>query len=98
MKREVELAPPRLAAGAGILQGLWLGLARKVGRVATCRHWSTGRFTRLPWKDALAGCVRTVQMNHALGITNLVRLFDPELVVIGWSSAALPEAYRAWLH
>ena len=28
-----------------------------------------------------------------MGITNLVRLFDPDMVVIGWASAALPETF-----
>ncbi len=34
-------------------------------------------------------------MNHALGITNLVRLFDPDLVVIGHANVALPPPYKA---
>lgn len=46
-------------------------------------------------RDKLAlEVVRTVLANHALGITNLVRLFDPELVVIGYANLALPEAYK----
>ena len=42
---------------------------------------------RLRWR-----CVRTVQLNHALGISNLVRIFDPQLVVIGWANVALSDA------
>jgi hypothetical protein len=42
-----------------------------------------------------ANCYRTSGItrspNHALGITNLLRLTDPVMVVIGWASAALPE-------
>ena len=33
-------------------------------------------------------------MNHALGITNLVRLFDQEMVIIAWASAVLPTAFH----
>ena len=45
--------------------------------------------------DALALDVhRTVQLNHAFGISNLVRIFDPQLVVIGWASVALSDAYH----
>lgn len=41
--------------------------------------------------DALAkDVVKTVVTNHAQGITNLVLLFDPELVVIGWETMVLP--------
>lgn len=46
--------------------------------------------------DALAlDVVRTVMSNHALGITNLVRLFDPEVVVLGYADLALPGEYKA---
>jgi len=47
-------------------------------------------------RDPLAlDVVGAVILNHALGITNLVRLFDPELVVIGHASLALPPPYKA---
>jgi glucokinase len=46
-------------------------------------------------RDPLAlDVVGAVTFNHALGITNLVRLFDPELVVIGHASLALPPPYK----
>jgi N-acetylglucosamine repressor len=87
--REVELIRPRLAAGeASVLQSY----AAEEG--AALDH-------RAIHRAALAGdrlaldIVREVNASHALGITNLVRLFDPETVVIGWASAALPEAFLA---
>jgi predicted NBD/HSP70 family sugar kinase len=47
-------------------------------------------------RDALALEVASaVLMNHALGIANLVLLFDPQLVVIGWETLTLPAAYKA---
>jgi predicted NBD/HSP70 family sugar kinase len=49
--------------------------------------------------DALAREVAsTVLMNHALGITNLVLLFDPQLVVIGWETLILPSYYTARMY
>ncbi len=39
--------------------------------------------------------VRSVIMQNALGIANLVYIFDPELVVIGFASAALPTEFRS---
>jgi len=87
--REVGLARQRLAAGeASVLQAYAAnGYARLEHRAihqAAVEH------------DALAMEVsREVIMNHVLGITNLVRLFDPELVVIGLASLALPPPYKA---
>lgn len=85
--REVELACARLAAGeASVLQGQAVD--------GTLDHRSIHQAA--VEGDALAfEVVREVNANHALGIANLVRLFDPELVVIGWASAALPEEYHA---
>jgi len=37
--------------------------------------------------------VSEVNSSHTLGLINLVRLYDPEMVVIGWASSALPEAF-----
>jgi predicted NBD/HSP70 family sugar kinase len=46
-------------------------------------------------RDPLAlEIVHEVLMNHALGIANLVSLFDPELVVIGFANVALPADYK----
>lgn len=46
-------------------------------------------------RDPLAlGVASSVLMNHVLGIVNLVRLFDPELVVIGFANTALPQRHK----
>lgn len=89
--REVELARARVAAGAASV------LARHTGGENSLDHRTIHQAA--VEGDALAlEVLRTVQRNHALGITNLVRLFDPELVVIGWASAALSEAYHTRMH
>jgi glucokinase len=89
--REIELVRARLAAGeASVLQ-------RHAGGQSTLDHRAIHQAA--VEGDALALDVTlTVLRNHALGITNLVRLFDPELVVIGWASAALSEAYHTRMH
>lgn len=87
--REVELAEARLAAGE----------ASSLQRTST--EADTALDHRMIHQAALEGdalaldVLRAVHLNHALGITNLVRLFDPELVVIGWASVALSPAYHA---
>jgi N-acetylglucosamine repressor len=87
--REVELIVPRLAAGeASVLQGR----APMDGAALDHRAIHQAAFEG----DRLAlDVVREVNANHALGITNLVRLFDPEMVVIDWASRALPDAFLA---
>ncbi len=35
----------------------------------------------------------TITYSHAPGILNLIRLFDPELVLLGWASAVLPDEF-----
>lgn len=89
VSREVELARLRLAAGeASVLQSY------AAEGYTTLEHRAIHQAALEG--DALALDVfRTVQMNHALGITNLVRLFDPELAVIGWASVSLSEAYHS---
>lgn len=48
--------------------------------------------------DALAReVVRTLIVYHAQGIANLVLLFDPEQVVIGWETMVLPAQFTARL-
>jgi glucokinase len=92
VRREVELILPRLAAGeASVLQGR----AAEVGAALDHREIHQAAVEG----DALAlDVVRQVNDNHALGITNLVRLFDPEMVVLGWASAALPETFLSRMH
>lgn len=87
--REVELAQLRLAAGeTSILQeyradGNPMLEHRAIHQAAVER-------------DQLAlEVVSSVIMNHVLGIVNLVHIFDPELVVIGFASVALPPPYQA---
>lgn len=45
--------------------------------------------------DRLAAEVfkNTITHSHAPGIINLIYLFDPELVLLGWASAVLPDAF-----
>lgn len=90
--REVELARARLAAGeASVLRPC----------VAAGEETSPLLDHRMIHQAALEGdalaldILRTVHMNHAIGIANLVRIFDPELVVIGWASATLSEVAHA---
>ena len=86
--REVELVRARLARGErSVLQRSADGgsamLEHRAIHQAAVEH------------DALALEVASeVIMNHVLGIVNLVRLFDPGLVVIGFASVALPPPYK----
>jgi N-acetylglucosamine repressor len=87
--REVELVRTRLASGeASILQRF----AGNGGEALDHRAIHQAAVERDPLALEVAG---EVLMNHALGITNLVRLFDPELVVIGHANLALPPPYKA---
>jgi predicted NBD/HSP70 family sugar kinase len=86
--REVGLIRPRLAAGeASTLQRF------AAEGYATLEHRAIHQAA--VEGDALAlEVVSAVLSNHSLGITNLVRLFDPERVVISYANVALPEAYQ----
>ena len=89
--REVELARARLAAGEASV------LAHHAAGENSLDHRTIHQAAVNG--DALAlDILRTVQRNHTLGVTNLVRLFDPELVVIGWASVALSEANHTRMH
>jgi len=90
--REVGLVRQRLEAGeASILQ------AHAANGYATLEHRAIHQAA--VERDALAlEVVREVIMNHAQGITNLVLLFDPQLVVIGWASMILLPAYLERMH
>lgn len=87
--REVGLALQRLEAGeTSVLQAYAAnGYAdldhRKI-------HQAAVEGDRLALEVASA-----VIMTHALGITNLVLLFDPQLVVIGWETLIFPQDYTA---
>jgi N-acetylglucosamine repressor len=87
--REVGLARERLDAGEpSILQGY------AAGGFATLEHRAIHQAAVEGDRLALA-VARSVLLQHALGIANLVYIFDPELVVIGFASAALPTAFRS---
>ncbi len=91
VEHEVELAAARLAAGeASVLRGRTNG--RHPGGAAL--DHSAIQEAAVEGDTLAMDVIRAVQMNHALGITNLVRLFDPELVVIGWASVALSDEYH----
>ena len=87
--REAGLLQSRLLAGeATVLQGLAAAqdgsLEHRAIHQAAVDH------------DAVAlEVVRSISFNHVLGITNLVRLFDPEVVVLGYADLALPGEYKA---
>lgn len=85
--REVGLARQRLEAGeASILQAYAAdGYARLEHRAI---HQAAVEGDPLAIEVA-----SSVIINHALGITNLVLLFDPQLVVIGWETMDFPPAY-----
>jgi predicted NBD/HSP70 family sugar kinase len=86
--REVELFQARLQTGdtssPELLTALQEGtLEHRALHQAAVEH------------DAVAlEVVRAVLHTHALGITNLVRLFDPEVVVIGYADLALPDEHK----
>lgn len=86
--REVELFQARLLAGeSSALQAL------TAVQEGTLEHRAIHQAA--VERDALAlAVVRSVLHNHALGIANLVRLFDPEVVVIGYANLALPDAHK----
>jgi len=87
--REVGLVRARLTSGeASILQRF----AGNDDDALDHRAIHQAAVERDPLALEVAG---EVLMNHAQGITNLVRLFDPELVMIGHASLALPPPYRA---
>jgi len=90
--REVGLARQRLEAGeASVLQ------AYAADGYATLEHRAIHQAA--VEGDALAREVASaVLMNHALGIANLVLLFDPELVVMGWETMILPPDYTSRMH
>lgn len=90
--REVGLARQRLEAGeASVLQ------AHAANGYATLDH-------RVIHQAAVEGdglaqeIASAVLMNHAQGIANLVLLFDPEMVVIGWETMVFPPDYTARMH
>jgi N-acetylglucosamine repressor len=87
--REVGLVRARLASGEASVLQRFTGNGGEALDHRTIHQAAVER-------DALAlDVVGSVIFNHALGITNLVRLFDPELVVIGHASLALPPPYKA---
>jgi len=90
--REVRLARQRLEAGeASVLQ------AYAADDYATLDHRAIHQAA--VEGDALAREVAgPVILNHAQGIANLILLFDPELVVIGWETMVLPADFTARMH
>ncbi len=86
--REVGLFQARLLAGETSLLELLTAL-----NAGTLEHRAIHQAA--VERDVLSlEVVRTVVGNHALGITNLVRLFDPELVVMGYANLAIPEEHK----
>lgn len=90
--REVKIARQRLASGENsVLQ------AHASNAYATLDHRAIHQAA--VEGDALAKEVASsVIANHALGIANLVSLFDPDLVVIGWETLILPADFTARMH
>jgi predicted NBD/HSP70 family sugar kinase len=90
--REVSLARQRLEAGeASLLQ------AYAADGFATLDHRAIHQ--AVLEGDALAKeVVKTLVTYHVQGITNLVLLFDPELVVIGWETMTLPADFTTRMH
>jgi predicted NBD/HSP70 family sugar kinase len=90
--REVEMVRQRLEAGEPSVL-----LAYAADGYATLDHRAIHQAA--VEQDSLALDVASaVILNHALGIANLVILFDPELVVIGWETLVLQPAYTARMH
>jgi len=87
--REVELAQSRLAAGE-------TSVLRRYGAEGNPALEHRAIHQAAVERDQLAlEVASSVIMNHVLGIVNLVHIFDPELVVIGLASVALPPPYQA---
>ncbi len=90
--REVELVRQRLEAGeASVLQAYaangYAALEHRVIHQAAVE------------RDELAmQVVSSLVLNHAQGITNLIALFDPQLVIIGWETMVFPPAYTTRMH
>jgi predicted NBD/HSP70 family sugar kinase len=86
--RETDLIRPRLLAGEpSVLQ------SQAANAYATLEHRAIHQAALQ--HDALAlDVVHQILMYHALGIANLISVFDPELVVIGFANAALPTAHQ----
>jgi predicted NBD/HSP70 family sugar kinase len=90
--REVELVRQRLEAGeASVLQ------AYAADGYATLEHRAIHQ-AAVEGDPLALEVASTVLMYHALGIANLVLLFDPQLVVIGWETMVLPPDYTARMH
>ena len=87
--REPDLVKERLAAGTeSVLQSFASGDYAALEHRAIHQAAVEG--------DPLAiEVARSVILQNALGIANLVYIFDPELVVIGFASAALPSQFRS---
>lgn len=87
--REVPLARARLEAGEpSVLQTL------AAGEYAALEHRAIHQ-AALEGDPLAVDVARSILLQHALGIANLVYLFDPELVVVGWASAVLAPEFRA---
>lgn len=88
VNREAELLRARLLAGeTSVLQGL------AGAQDGTLEHRLIHQAA--VERDALAlDVVRSVAFNYVLGITNLIRLFDPDMVVLGYADLALPDTYK----
>ncbi|MBN2146899.1 MAG: ROK family transcriptional regulator [Anaerolineales bacterium] len=90
--REVDLVRQRLEAGeASILQVYaandYAALEHRVIHQAAVE------------RDELAmQVVGSIVLNHAQGITNLIALFDPQLVIIGWETMVFPPTYTTRMH
>lgn len=96
VQREVELAVERLAAGESSVLQHWTETDESGGGAPPLDAGTI--HTAALEGDALAlEIFRAIQLNHALGIANLVRAFDPELVVIGMASVARSAAAQVRL-
>lgn len=92
VEREVEMVRRRLEAGeSSTLQ------AYAADGYASLDHRAIHQAA--VERDPLAlDVASSVIMNHVQGISNLVLLFDPQLVVIGWETLVLPPAYTTRMH
>ncbi|MDW8267771.1 MAG: hypothetical protein RMN24_01285 [Anaerolineae bacterium] len=98
------LRPPRLLAGPGRRRPAALALARLDSGEPSMLRGKTPEEIRdhrtihqaALERDALALEVfrNVVTLNHARAILNLIVLFDPELVLIGFASVGLPAAFQ----
>jgi predicted NBD/HSP70 family sugar kinase len=88
--REVALVEARLASGEP-------SVLRSRAAEHTLEHRAIHRAALEHDPLAMEVFRGVVTYSHAAGILNLISLFDPELVLIGFANVGLPTEYQQWM-